>query len=282
MILDENYKGNITHFSGFLIEKENEYGFSADDYSKFKHGSLDVARKFGHELADRFIKDCFSKTYDERPIVVVPSAYSHIPTASSFMKTFLVQKLNKYLYENNYPIVQETKINRSVTYREDYGEMLAEERYKLISCDKFHIDKSFVENKVLLFLDDIKITGTHERIIIKMLNEYNIGNDCYMLYFAELVNPDVCPKIENVLNNHFVKNLEQVDWIIKNEEFAFNTRVVKYILNAKSDDFDRFIEKQTESFKRELFYQSIGNEYFKFDSYLSNLAKLKTVVDGLL
>lgn len=279
MISDVNYKGKTTHFSGFLIEKEGEYGFSPDDYSKFKHGAIDIAKKFGYELADRFISNCFSKTYDGRPIVVVPSAYSYIPTASFFMKRYFVQKLNNYLYENGFPIVQETKINRTVTYREDYGEMSAQDRYKLISGDKFHIDKAFIGDKILLFLDDIKITGTHERIIIKMLNEFDISNDCYTLYFAELINPDVCPKIENVLNNHFVKQLDQVDWIIKNHDFTFNTRVVKYILNAKSEYFDSFIQKQTDDFRSELFYQAIGNEYFQFDSYLTNLSKLKTFIN---
>jgi len=281
MISETDYKGNIIHFSGFLIDNDKEFGFTPDDYSKFKHGAVNIARDFGYTLAERFIKHSFSKNYSGKQIVVVPSAYSYIPTASFYMKIYFVQKLNQYLYENGYPVVQETKINRTVTYREDYGEMSAQDRYKLISGDKFHIDKDFIEGKELLFIDDIKITGTHERIIIKMLNEYGINNDCYMLYFGELVNPDISPKFENFLNNFFVKNLDDVDYIIKNEEFVFNTRVVKYILNSKSDNFISFINRQTKEFCSELFYQAIGNEYFKFESYLRNLRILQHVCSGL-
>ncbi len=277
MVKEQNYKGKITHFSGYLIENETDLGFSPDDYSKFKHGALNIARKFGYNLAERFINNCFDKSYDGRQIVVVPSAYSYIPTASFYLKSFFVEKLNHYLYENNYPITQETKINRSVTYREDYGEMSAQDRYKLISGDKFHMDKAFIEDKVLLFLDDVKITGTHERIIIKMLNELGISNDCYMLYYAELTNPDISPKFENYINNHFVSNLDDIDQIIKNEEFAFNTRVVKYILNRPTDELKSFIIKQSPSFCRELYYKAIGNEYFKFDSYLANIKLLSTL-----
>lgn len=275
MTSEQNYKGKITHFSGFLIDDDKEFGFSPDDYSKFKHGAVNIAREFGYVLADRFIANCFSQTYKGEQIVVVPSAYSYIPTASFYMKIFFVGKLNKYLYENGYPVVQETKINRTVTYREDYGEMSAKERYKLISGDKFHIDKAFIEGKQLLFIDDIKITGTHERIILKMLNEYEIDNNCYMLYFAELINRNISPTIENFLNNFSVNNLNDIDYIINNEQFVFNTRVVKYILNSSEDSFIEFINKQKNDFSRELYYQAIGNEYYKFDSYLKNLKVLE-------
>lgn len=275
MMSNESYKGKITHYSGFLIENNDDFGFSADDYSKFKHGAENIARKFGYELAERFIRDCFKDSYTGKQIVIVPSAYSYIPTASFFMMRYFVQRLNMYLYENGFPVVQETKIVRTVTYREDYGEMSAEDRYNLISGDKFHIDKTFLGDKVLLFLDDIKITGTHERIIIKMLNEYGISNDSYMLYFAELVNQDISPKFENYLNNHSVSGLDDIEKIITGEDFTFNTRVVKYILNASPEKFDAFIERRTPKFVSQLLFNSIGNEYYKFDSYIRNINKLK-------
>lgn len=271
MISEQSYKGNITHFSGFLIDNENEFGFTPDDYSKFKYGAINIAKEFGYILADRFIENCFKDHYDGKQIVVLPSAYSYIPTASFFMKIFFVEKLNWFLYRNGYPIVQETKINRTVTYREDYGEMSAEDRYNLISGDSFHIDKAYIKDKRLLFLDDIKITGTHERIIIKMLNDANVSNDCYMLYFAELINSTISPKFENYLNNYFINDLEKVNQIIKTEKFVFNTRVVKYILNAKPEDFKAFINQQSIDFKKEILSQAIGNEYFKFDNYLPNI-----------
>ncbi|MEN9918569.1 MAG: hypothetical protein RL662_1005 [Bacteroidota bacterium] len=278
MLSDLNYNGQITHFSGYKIDNDSDFGFSPAEYSRFKHGSLDIARQFGYELADRFIENCFCHTYTGQQLVVVPSAYSYIPTASFYLNVYFVEKLNYYLYSKGYPVVQETKISRSVTYREDYGEMSAQDRFKLISGDHFHIDRSFVANKQLLFLDDIKITGTHERIIINMLNEHDIDNDCYMLYFAELVNQTISPKIENYLNNYFINSIDDIDTIIKNETFAFNTRLVKYILNAPPEIFISFINNQSPEFSKELFYQAIGNEYFKFESYLTNIKKLEKIM----
>jgi hypothetical protein len=278
MISGQDSKREIIHFSLYPIYSPNELGFNPEEYSKFKYGADNLAQKFGYLLADRFIESCFSNHYDGKQLVIIPSAYSHIPTASFYMKKYFVDKLNAYLFARHFPVIEETKIYRTVTYREDYGKMSAEDRYKLIKGDKFYIDKRYVENKLLLFIDDIKITGTHERIIVNMLNEYGIFNQCYMLYFAELINNELPPDIENYLNGFYVKSLDEINAIIRNERFRFNTRVVKFILNATDNNFDDFIEKQDTYFIHELYYNAIGNEYFKFPAYLRNLEKIKTIL----
>lgn len=264
-------------FSAFQIKNEESFGFSPDDYSKFKHGSKNIARKFGYTLADKFILR-FSSLLLSNQCMVIPSAYSHIQTASCLMESFFVDRLNLFLFQNDHAPVGQAKIYRTVTYREDYGEMSADERFNLIKGDKFHIDKSILGDKVLLFLDDIKITGTHERIIVKMLDDFNIQNDCYMLYLADLKNPDINPRIENYLNQYFVKNLHNLDQIIKNDSFIFNTRVVKYILNSPHNECIHFLSNQSVEFIRDLFFLAIGNSYGQFDDYRRNLLYIQEIV----
>jgi hypothetical protein len=268
----------LESISAIKIADNENFGFSPDEYSKFKFGSKNIARKFGYELAQMFINQLIYFPLQGKQIVVLPSAYSHIQTASCLMKTYFVDRLNLYLFENGFTPVEEAKIYRTVTYREDYGEMSAEQRYNLISGDKFHVDKTFLEGKILVFIDDIKITGTHERIITKMLDDFDIQNKCFMLYLAELKNPDMNPRIENYLNHHFVNNLDKLHLIIKNNDFVFNTRVVKYILNSDHKECIQFLKKQNEQFIRDLFYLSIGNEYYKFDSYCTNLSYINKLV----
>jgi hypothetical protein len=278
MTSEQHYKGRIERFSLHQIQSPEEFGFVAEEYSRFKHGAENVAQQYGYALADGLTAHCLSLHYGGEPIVVISSAYSHIPTASFYMKNYFADKLNGYLFDRGYPVVEEAKIYRSVSYRDDYGEMSAEQRYKLIKGDTFYIDKTFLEGKLLLFLDDIKITGTHERIILNMLNRHDLSNTCYMLYFAELTDKSIPPNIENRLNYAYVKGLDEIDAIIKNERFRFNTRVVKLILNGEDRLFDRFIEKQEIQFIRDLYYQAIGNEYFKFPKYYRNLTQLKKII----
>ena len=278
MILENTCKRTIEQFSAFQVTDSKSFDFPAEKYSKFKFGSTDIAREFGHTLANRFINQLFKFNYSEKPIVVLPSAYSHIPTASYFLTIHFIDKLNQFLYQNQFTPVETSKICRSVTYREDYGEMNAEQRYNLIKGDKFHIDEELLKNKILIFIDDIKITGTHERIIIKMLDDFNIQNHCYMLYFAELTDPEICPKTENYLNHFFVKDISNLHEIVKQPDFEFNTRIVKFILNSNHDACELFLQKQSKTFLQKLYYLALGNEYYKFPEYTANLLTIENRV----
>jgi len=264
-----------------IIDKNN-LPFSAQDYSKFKFGSKTIARLFGEELAQIFVSDyklALSCRLLPNQIVVISSPYQFIPTATFAMKDYFVRALNHWLAENNLPVVQETKITRSISYREDYGALSAEDRMKLIGKDSFHIDKEFVKGKYCLFLDDIKITGSHEKMIQKMVDEYKLECDYSYLYYAELVDSTINPNIENELNYAYVKSLIEVNQVMKSPGgFLLNTRTVKYILNSNTEDFRTFVAYQSQKFLHTLYHQAIGNSYHLDEVYKLNLNYIKEIL----
>ncbi len=261
----------LHNYSLHKVKSETTFGFNPDHYSRFKFGDDAVARAFGEALADGFIRDHMSALVNAAQLVVISSPYCFIPTATFAMKNHFVFRINRWLATHGHPVVQETKVHRTITYKEDYGELDAEQRMKLIGNDSFHIDKQFLEGKTLLFLDDIRITGSHERMILKMVNEYGLSNEIYMLYFAELVNKDIHPNIENFLNYHKVKSIFDLDEVIKDGAFFMNTRIVKYILNTDTDTFSVFMQNQTDTFINHLYDMAIGNGYHTIEAYASNL-----------
>lgn len=263
------------NYSLYKIDNSEAFDFSAFEYSCFKYGDDIIAEKFGNALANGFIRNFLANRNDNKQIVVISSPYSFIPTATFAMKNYFVFTLNRWLSENNLPVVQETKVHRTITYKEDYGELSAADRMKLIGNDSFHIDSNFLIGKVLIFLDDIKITGSHERMITKMLHNNNLRNDTYLLYFAELVNYDINPNIENYLNYFAVKSIFDLDKIINAERFTINTRIVKFILNSSETTFQIFIQNQSITFLNRLYDMAIGNGYHTIDAYAQNLKQLK-------
>ncbi|TKC09303.1 phosphoribosyltransferase family protein [Pedobacter frigoris] len=262
-------------YSLHKIQHTSSFGFHPDDYSRFKFGDDMVAKKFGKDLAQGFIKDFLEDNLEGEQIVVISSPYCFIPTATFAMKNYFVYELNHWLVENNRMVVQEAKVHRTITYKDDYGALSAEERMKLIGNDSFHIDKDFLKDKVLFFLDDIKITGSHEKMIMKMVKDYGLTNDIFMLYYAELVNHDIHPNIENFLNYHQIKSIFDLDKIIKSGNFCFNTRIVKYILNCDFNSFSIFLERQTDDFITSLYNLSLGNSYHTIECYSKNLNFIK-------
>ncbi|MFD2865792.1 phosphoribosyltransferase family protein [Mucilaginibacter antarcticus] len=264
-----------TTYSLHKISNPADFGFSPADYSRFKFGDDEVARHFGADLADGFIKNVLSYITAQQQLVVISSPYSFIPTATFTMKNHFVAKLNRWLAQHGWPVVQETKVHRTITYKEDYGELDAEQRLKLIGNDSFHIDSMFLKGKTLLFLDDIKITGGHERMISKMIEAHNLDNTTYMLYFGELVNHNIPPNIENHLNYYSVKSIFDLNEIIESGRFCINTRIVKYILNYDHESFCIFLQNKPDAFINTLYDMALGNGYHTMESYQLNLNHLK-------
>jgi hypothetical protein len=268
----------IKRYSLHKIESDIELSFSPEAYSKFKFGDDTIAESFGRSLAEGFIQYNKSMLLENNPILVVSSPYSFIPTATFAMKNHFMNELNSWLYKNNLSVSKEVKVSRTITYKEDYGTLDAEERLRLIGKDQFYIDKNYVKGHTLLFLDDIRITGSHEKMILKMADEFSLDNKIHLLYFAELSNENIHPNFENYLNYYFVKSLNDLHSIINVDRFLINTRIVKFILNNSKSDFVNFIELTSLEFKKQLYFMSIGNSYHEIDVYKSNINLLAGLV----
>jgi hypothetical protein len=270
-------------FTANHFTDESDLPFNPADYSRFKYGSKDIARKFGQELANKFIKSPnFHKYYqqlvDGMQIVVITSPYMYIPTATYAMKDYFVAELNDMLIDLEINPVQESKIYRTLSYNADYGAMTLEDRRLAISGDEFHIDRDFVKGKLVLFVDDIKITGAHEERVQSMVDRLKLNCDYMYLYYAKLDNPETQPQIENFLNYYAIKDLLDINKIIKDEDFIYNTRVVKYILNASHDQCKPFLDYQSSTFKSTLYRYAIGNGYHKMPEFEKNLKYLRKLI----
>jgi len=263
-------------FSLYKINNSESFDFCPAEYSRFKFGDDFIAEKFGTSLGNQFIDQYLKSNPITSQLVVISSPYSFIPTATFALKNYFIFTLNRWLADNNFCVIQETKVHRTITYKEDYGELNAEQRMKLIGNDSFHIDKEFLFGKTLLFLDDIKITGSHERMINKMLVEYDLQNDTHLLYFAELKNKSIHPNIENYLNYYNVKSIFDLNSIIAGGRFVINTRIVKYILNSDFTLFKVFIQSQSDEFISILFNMALGNSYHTIKEYQDNLNYIKS------
>ncbi|MDB9931337.1 phosphoribosyltransferase family protein [Flavobacteriales bacterium] len=256
-----------------VLDKD-KLSFKPDEYSEFKYGNNLISKKFGVALAKGFIHT-YENELLKKNIVVLSSPYAFIPTASHSMTNHFTNYLNYWLKKQDNKTAEIVKIHRTITYKEDYGSLSAKKRLELIGNDKFHIDKHLIKNKLLLFLDDIKITGSHQFIMERMVKEYKLDNNLFFIYFAALKNPNIHPRIENFFNNAKVKSVFDLNEFIENGNFRFNTRVVKFILSQKVDEFEHFIENKNSNFIEDLYYLAIGNRYDRMSVYSENLNHLE-------
>ena len=268
---------SVSRFSIHKFTDTDNLTFSAIEYSKFKHGSKTFAQKLGRELARGFLGSIWLKSIHQNTsnnqVVICSAPWKNIPVASTALKDFFINEFNPVWSIDN-KAVEDLKVHRAHSYNEDYGAMSKEQRERAITSDDFSIDKAFIKGKVLFFIDDIIITGAHERRIKSLLEAVGFEGWVLFLYYAEYRGEND-PAIENELNYAFMKNLSDMDYIIKNEGVIFNTRLVKFMLNAPHDEFKQFISNQSYCFCSLLKNYIIGNEYHNIEQFKKNYEQLR-------
>jgi hypothetical protein len=258
-------------YSLHKISSKNDCPFSEAEYSKFKFGDSAIAEKFADELFEGFIQKNAGLILAHDEIVILPSPYLSIPTASNYLSLYFKARMNAFLYQNNKKALAESKIYRNQTYTADYGNLNFEDRVKMISNDTYYIDEKYLEGKLCLFMDDIKITGSHEVTVKKILQQHDVKGEFVFIYFAELMNKDIHPNIENYYNYFFVKDVSSLCSIINSKSFVFNTRTVKYILKLERKDLLELISKVKPKLLRQLFDLAVSNNYHTIEDYRENL-----------
>lgn len=256
----------------------DSFTFNPAEYSRFKFGDGHIAESYGQDLANGFLAQHANELMSGRQVVILPSPYFAIPTASYAMAAAFKNTINRFLAINRLPVAEEAKIHRYKTYSLDYGELDADSRLNLILNDKYHLDSQFLKGKLLIFIDDIKITGSHELVIRNLLKQFVLQDEiAWFLYFAQLNGEHIHPRIENDLNYHYVKSVHHLGSIINSGNFKVNTRIVKYILNAECTAFEHFITQQTALFREQLADLAISNGYHEMEEYKNNFLHLITI-----
>ena len=67
-----------------ILEKDN-CPFQEEEYSRFKFGDKSYAEKFAKELFDGFTEQYGELILSNKEIVILPSPFLSIPTASNFL-----------------------------------------------------------------------------------------------------------------------------------------------------------------------------------------------------
>jgi len=267
-----------------ITSKEN-IPISAEEYSKFKFGDNSIAKKYGVELFNYFISKNVSWIKDKTDtLIIYSSPYTYIPTSSYYLSKAFFDSLNEFIEKK--PSIKIKlkwgKINRCQTYTEDYGALNAKERYELIKNDTYEFSEKPDENHKLLFIDDISITGTHQRVIENLMKENNYNNDSIFLYYSMLENLTIDPKIENELNYNYVDSIDKLMNLIYADSFVITTRALKYILKLPETEFDYFLKSLLSRNKFNLLENiltySNNNGYDKIDMYKINHSTLSRLV----
>jgi PRTase ComF-like len=220
-------------FSAHQFSSLDQMTFAPRLYSELKFGSDSAAKTMGYELALAFFQT-HQQELKTRSVLVMSSPYNYVKNAAAIMTMYFFDKLNELMASAFRKHANYSIIHRTSPPVKDYGFMSKEERRLHSDSSKIFINKDFIQDSFLVFVDDVRITGMHEKKIADMLISKHIKNEAIFLYFAEYLGEN--EKIEGDLNFSAIKNLQ--DYVLLSHEPNHHVivRPCKYLLSRPSSE----------------------------------------------
>lgn len=273
---------NLDLINGELIDDIGNR-FDAYTYSKFKYGDGVAGRKYGHQLAKKFIEKhpyILDPDFDSKSLVISTSPYKSIVKGSSSIVSGFKTYINQVLLQYNKEPIIDIVILKDTMFSGDYGTMSEYERKSIMTHTELFVMDSFIQNKKIILIDDARITGTHESEMIHFFSSKNIDR-IYFLYVADM-NQSIGksqPDIESNMNHAWMDNLDKLTTLVNSKEFVLNARVCKYVLSIgdKTKLLD-FIDGLDEKPLYDMFGGMVSDGYASMDIYRQNFEIIKDTV----
>jgi hypothetical protein len=258
----------------------DKMGFDPKVYSRLKFGSNEAARQCGYELADTYFA-VHSDTLLSNDCVVIASPYNYVKNAATIMTEHFINRLNSKLVKAAGKTLEYSVIHRKVSYTMDYGFLPKNARKGLLDNDLFYFNQDFVEGKHLIFIDDVKITGTHEDKLREILQRGSMQNDAHFVYYAQF-NGTSDPSIEGQLNFAALNSDDDYLKLANDSSHQMIIRAIKFALGREEADFATLTAKMHPRSLVAMYHGALAEGYFKIPTYQANFNTLVEIVNPLL
>jgi hypothetical protein len=238
-----------------------------DEYSRFKYGDGNVAQRYGR-LMGRQVIQAFPDLLDQKHVHVTSSAFKVAPPASSALLEPFLDAVNSHAKEvGSDTTFLPLRIHRANLTNGDYATMTIEEREAIVARNGLSLQEGvYIRDQPVLALDDIYVTGSHERSIEHVLSKNDAGRTIYS-YILEAQGGKSQPKIEALINGSAIKAIDDIIALTHNEAFTPNARLCKYILSQSIADIERFVSEAPAHVRDQVVAYAVGDELHAMSSY---------------
>lgn len=261
----------ITHFTLYKFGSLKSAPFDVEEYSRLKFGSDRVAKKFGRQMADQFFHEFYQLLTTTR-CVVIPAPSTTVPVAATLLAKHFFDRLNSRLAQLNHAPVEMTHVHRDMTYNNNYADLQADERRKLLAGDSQYFNRDFVKGKHIIFVDDVRITGSHEEKLESVLKALKLPNGRTYAAFCRYTGNN--PAIEGKLNHCYIRDAKDLVRIAHEHGHIMTTRAIRLLLEYDNHKFDELLQQAPDVFLESAYHAAIVKGYNKIPEYEQNFRVL--------
>jgi hypothetical protein len=261
-----------------LFDDLSHPGFDVGAYSRLKHGSDTSARLLGHEMANAFFENPILREWlTAQRAVVLPAPGTNVPVAATLLVNHFVERINWRLTTKGFDHVEQGHVHRYMSYNMNtYADIGADERKALLAGDTLHFPMTYLEDKSLIFVDDVCITGTHEEKLERELAQRGMNNPRIYACYAKYTGKD--PSIEGRLNKISVRRPLDIVWLAQEPGFTVTVRCLRFFLEADVKEAEQVLRGLPRRLREQFCAAAIEKGYYRYPEYETTYAMLRESV----
>ncbi|PJI95102.1 phosphoribosyltransferase family protein [Luteimicrobium subarcticum] len=246
---------------------------TAARYSRFKHGDGSAAHDFGVALADLYVAEQGPSLHEDE-VVVTGSGFDVAPPAAHALVTPFLGRLAAHGVRARSVVVLRTRPSDG-----DYASMGLRERRAALDPSALHVAPGDVVGGArVVALDDVRVTGVHERAIEAALHRAGARRVDHLF----VVDAAGCaPQAEAALNAVAVGTLADLLALAGAPGHVPNARVARWVLGLPDADLDRFIMLAPSPLVRWIAEVACRDRFADLDRYRAGTSRLRELVDLL-
>jgi len=254
--------------------------FSSARYSRYKYGSVTAAEAFAQALGTA-LAERHPELAGAPGLLMTSSPYTYVPTAATTLARGLQPVLNAARARAGLPPAPLVQVDRGSPSAGDYGTLSAQARDKRMAANALSFRRfppGQVRDAHLLVIDDVRVTGAHERCLMRASDELPLAARTFVYIASFGIPAGGCfdPTQEDALNHAAVRVLDDLAEIVEAGDFAWNVRVCKFVLDpANRDDLPRFLTRMPGWFVCDLHRNSYQDGYSQMSLYAPSHAVVR-------
>ncbi len=226
------------------IVDANGKEFDAAAYSRMKYGSRKDTKHFAEEIA--------VATHQEAPHIfegeTSPAflvAYKAVQPACGYLSQYCVDLVNRIRVQSDLEPAEILHVHKESVTNTDYSKASVEDREAELAAIDFSLRSKRVDDRPVVILDDIRISGGAERRILEVLRAENQTPTSVLLGYVAIFDSSQAydsPHVESDINETAISKAgDLIELIASNDGFDLNIRTMKMILSASSEDLDQLL-----------------------------------------
>ncbi len=223
----------VYRLSAYTIEdKKTKKPLDFKKYSQFKYGHRPTAIEFAQNIVETFLSR-FSLQYliaNIDDVILSTAPYWCTPPSAHVLATEVQSQINEMLIKRGHGPLKFLKIHRSKAPSCDFSKLGLQERKNTLQEDTLSVDRAVFKNKILILVEDARITGAHEQKTIDFMRKIGVS-DLIFLYAINVKGGSHDPEIESRMNHQVINNLKVLSELMDNPtDYILNARACRFIL----------------------------------------------------